>query len=392
VWDVDGNEFIEYGMGSRAVTLGHAYPRVVDAASEWMTRGTNFLRVAPIEIEYAEALIDQIGPAEMVKFTKDGSTTTTAALKLARAYTGRDKVAYCSDQPFFSYDDWFIGFSEMSAGIPSTKTEDVFTFRYDDVESVQRLFEEHPGEIAGLILEPAKYGDPSEGFLHRVRDLCHQHGALFILDEMITGFRFAIGGGQAYYDVDADLSTFGKAMANGYAVSALAGKRDIMELGGLHHDREKVFLLSTTHGAEYHALAAGLETLRVYQEEPVIETINRQGQRLKEGVNQVADAMGIRPYFEVIGKPCNLVFTTANTDCNASQAFRTLYMQEMIRHGVLAPSFVVSYSHTDADIDYTIEATRKALQVYARALEEGVEHYLDGRPVQPPFRRYNGNV
>ena len=392
VWDVDGNEFIEYGMGSRAVTLGHAYPRVVKAASEWMERGTNFLRVAPIEIEYAEALVDQIGPAEMVKFTKDGSTTTTAALKLARAYTGREKVAYCGDHPFFSYDDWFIGFSEMDAGVPSSETEQVLTFRYDDIESVQQLFEEHPGEIAGLILEPAKYDDPSDNFLHRVRDLCHQHGALFILDEMITGFRFAIGGGQAYYDIEADLATYGKAMANGYAVSALVGKREIMELGGLHHDREKVFLLSTTHGAEYHALAAGLETLRVYQEEQVIETLNRQGQRLKDGVNQVADAMGIRSYFEAMGKPCNLVFTTADADGNPSQAFRTLYMQEMIRRGVLAPSFVVSYSHTDADIDYTIEATREALQVYARALEEGVEDYLVGRPVQPPFRRYNGVV
>jgi len=280
----------------------------------------------------------------------------------------------------------------MDAGIPDAETSNVLTFHYDDLEGVKRLFDENPGQIAGLIMEPAKYDDPSDGFLHKVRDLCHQNGALFILDEMITGFRFAIGGGQAYYDVDADLSTYGKAMANGYAVSALVGKRDIMKLGGLHHDQEKVFLLSTTHGAEYHALAAGLETLRIYQEEPVIETLNRQGQRLKEGVNQVADAMGVRPYFEVIGKPCNLVFTTADADGNASQEFRTLYMQEMIQRGVLAPSFVVSYSHTDADIDYTIEATSEALEVYKKALEDGVDDYLDGRPVQPPFRRYNGVV
>lgn len=392
VWDVDGNEFIEYGMGSRAVTLGHAHPRVVTAAKEAMNNGTNFLRVAPIEIEYAEALIDAIGPAEMVKFAKDGSTTTTAALKLARAYTGRTKVAFCADHPFFSYDDWFIGFTDMDAGVPPSATADVLSFHYDDLDSVRRLFREHPGEIAALIMEPAKYEDPSEGFLHAVRDLCHRHGALFILDEMITGFRLALAGGQAYYDVEPDLSTFGKGMGNGYAVSALVGKRDIMELGGLHHDREKVFLLSTTHGAEYHALAAGLETLRIYQDEPVVDTLIKRGQRLKEGVNEIAESMDLRPYFEVIGKPCNLVFSTANGEGDASQAFRTLFMQEMIQRGIIAPSFVVSYAHTEEDIDLTIEATKEALRVYKRALHDGVEAYLDGRPVQPTFREYNGNV
>ena len=393
VWDVDGNEYIEYGMGSRAVGLGHAYDRVVKAAERWMRKGANFLRVASIEIDYAEALVDAIDAWDMVKFTKDGSTTTTAALRLARAYTGRDKVAFCADHPFFSYDDWFIGFSEMSSGIPAAETAGVARFHYDDLASVQRVFDENPGEIACLILEPAKYDHPSPGFLEGVRDLCHAHGALFILDEMVTGFRLAIGGGQAYYGVEADLSTFGKAMANGFSVSALGGRREIMELGGLHHDREKVFLLSTTHGAEYHALAAGLETLRVYQDEPVIETIVERGERLRDGVNQVAEAMGVRDYFGVIGMPSNLVFTTAGPDGQASQDFRTLYMQEMVRRGVLAPSFVVSYSHSGADIDRTIEATSDALVTYKQALEDGtVEGHLVGRPVQPVFRTYNGVV
>lgn len=393
VWDVDGNEYIEYGMGSRAVTLGHAFERVVEAAEAWMRKGSNFLRVAPIEVEYAEALIEQIGPADMVKFTKDGSTTTTAALKLARAYTGREKVAYCADHPFFSYDDWFIGFSEMNAGIPDSETAGVAHFYYDDLDSVRRLFAEHPDEIACLILEPAKYHHPTDNFLHEVRDLCHAHGALFVLDEMVTGFRLAIGGGQAYFDVEADLSTFGKAMGNGFAVSALAGRREIMELGGLHHDQEKVFLLSTTHGAEYHALAAGLETLRIYQEEPVIETLVQRGERLRDGVNQVAEAMGVRDVFGVVGMPSNLVFTTAGPDGTPSQDFRTLFMQEMVQRGILAPSFVVSYSHTKADIDRTIEATAEALVPYKRALNDGgVDGHLVGRPVQPVFRTYNGVV
>ena len=389
VWDVDGNTFIEYGMGSRAVTLGHGYAPVVEAATRAMQQGTNFLRPSRLEIEYAEALVDLIPGAEQVKFTKDGSTATTAAVKLARAYTGRNGIALCADHPFFSYDDWFIGTTAMDAGIPASVMRDVHTFRYDDLDSVRTLFAEHPGEIAALILEPAKYADPTDGFLHETRRLCHENGALFILDEMITGFRWHLGGAQAYYDIDADLSTFGKAMGNGFAISALLGKRDIMRLGGVHHDRERVFLLSATHGAESHALAAGLAVLEAYRKEGVIEVLQAQGERLRHGVEQVVAAAGLSRYVPIFGKPCNLVFGTRDADGQPSQPFRTLFMQELVQRGILAPSFVVSAAHTNAIIDQTIEAVAQALPVYEAALHDGPERFLVGPPVQPVFRRYN---
>jgi glutamate-1-semialdehyde 2,1-aminomutase len=389
VWDVDGNEFIEYGMGLRAVTLGHAYAPVVEAAAQQMQLGANFGRPSPIEVTCAEMLLSVTHGAEMVKFAKDGSAVITAALKLARAYTGRDKIGFCADHPFFSYNDWFIGQTAINAGIPQVEKEMAVTFRYNDLDSVRQMFEQHPGKIACMILEPVKGDDPKDGFLHKARDICHQHGALFILDEMIMGFRLHTGGGQCYYDITPDMSTWGKALANGFALSALAGKREILDLGGIRHNKERVFLLSTTHGAETHALAAAIATMQVYATEPVIEHLDRQGKRLAAGVNQVVDEYGLSGYVYTAGKPCALVFGTRDRDKKDSQMFRALFMQEMIKRGVFGPSFIVSYSHTDEDIDRTIEAVAGALGVYRQALENGPEHYLVGGPTKPVYRKFN---
>lgn len=389
VWDVDGNEYIEYGMGNRCVTLGHAYPAVVEAAQREMLNGSNFTRPAPIEVECAEELLSLVDGADMAKFTKNGSDATTAALKLARAYTGRDLVAYCSDHPFYASNDWFIGTTPLDAGIPQAVKDLTLSFHYNDVESVRSLFEKYPGQIAALILEPAKYDDPVDNYLHEVQSLCKEHGALFILDEMLTGFRWHNGGAQKYYDIIPDLSTFGKALANGFSVSALVGKKAFMELGGLRHSKERVFLLSTTHGAETHSLAAAIATIRTYKREPVIETLCQQGMRLAEGLNQVIDAHGLAEHIKISGKPCNLVFTTLDQEKQPSQWFRSLFLQEIIKRGVIGPSLVVSFSHTNEDIDVTIEAIDSAVSIYQKALDEGVEKYLEGRPSQTVYRKYN---
>ena len=286
VWDVDGNEFIEYGMGLRAVTLGHAYDPVVEAAHRQMLLGNNFTRPTPLEIACAEEVLSVIDGAEMVKFAKNGSDVTTAAVKLARAYTGRDLVAVCADHPFYSVDDWFIGSTPMAAGIPKAVRKLTVKFHYNDIDSVKSLFEENPGQIACVILEAETAEAPVNNFLGEIQHLCKQNGALFILDEMITGFRWHIGGAQKYYGIVPDLSAFGKGMGNGFSVSALLGKKDIMELGGLYHDRERVFLLSTTHGAEGHSLAAAIETIKIYKQEHVVEYLYQQGERLRSGINQ----------------------------------------------------------------------------------------------------------
>jgi glutamate-1-semialdehyde 2,1-aminomutase len=389
VWDIDGNEYIEYGMGLRSVTLGHAYAPVVEAAYREMQRGSNFTRPAAIEVQAAECLLGMIEGAEMVKFAKNGSDVTTAAIKLARAYTGRDLVAICAEQPFFSVDDWFIGSTAMPGGIPEAIRELTVKFHYNDLTSLAALFDAFPDRIACVVMEAETAEAPATGYLQAVVDLCHRHGALFVLDEMITGFRWHNGGAQTLYGITPDLSTFGKAIGNGFAVSALAGKREIMELGGLLHDRERVFLLSTTHGAETHSLAAAMATMRTYCEQDVIGHMHRQGERLSEGVRQAAAELGIADYFQVAGRASNLIFVTRDGDKNRSQPFRTLFMQETIRRGLLMPSLVISYAHSEADVDRTIEAVAEALVVYRSALEDGVEHYLIGRPVKPVFRPKN---
>jgi len=389
VWDLDGNEFIEYGMGLRAVSLGHAYSPVVEAAHQQMLLGTNFTRPSPIEIECAEMLVRLIPSAEMVKFAKNGSDVTTAAVKLARAFTGRDMVAVCGDQPFFSVDDWFIGTTSLSAGIPRAIQDLTVKFSYNDLASLAALFRRYAGQIACVILEAETTVPPAPGFLEGLQKMVHENGAVFILDEMITGFRWHLGGAQTYYGVRPDLSTFGKAIANGFSLSALVGRREIIDRGGLHHNKKRLFLLSTTHGAETHALAAGIETLRIYEREHVVEYLYRQGTRLRKGIESAIAEYHLKDYFAVLGKEPNLIYATFDENLKPSQPFRTLFLQETIRRGLLAPSLVVSFSHTDADIERSVEVIAEVLHVYKKALEEGIGKYLEGRSVKPVFREFN---
>jgi glutamate-1-semialdehyde 2,1-aminomutase len=389
VWDVDGNEFIEYGMGLRAVSLGHAYRPVVEAAHRQMLLGSNFTRSSPIELECAEALAHLLPSAEMVKFAKNGSDCTTAAVKLARAFTGRDMVAVCADQPFFSVDDWFIGNTVLAAGIPNAYRNLTVKFLYNDLSSLEALFLRYPNQIACVIMEAETIVPPAPAFFENLQKLVQKHGVLFILDEMITGFRWHLRGAQTYFGLSPDLSTFGKAIANGFSVSALVGRREIMERGGLRHDKKRIFLLSTTHGAEAHSLAAAIETMHIYEKECVVEQLYRQGARLRTGINRAISEQHLEGYFSVLGKEPNLVYATYNENKEPSQLFRTLFLQETIKRGLLVPSLVVSFSHTDADIDRTIEGIAEALGVYRKALEDGVERFLIGRSVKPVFREFN---
>jgi glutamate-1-semialdehyde 2,1-aminomutase len=389
VWDLDGNQYIEYGMGLRAVTLGHAFDPVVEAAYKQMQLGANFSRPADIEVDLAEVMLEILDGADMVKFAKNGSDVTTAAVKLARAYTGRDLVAICEDHPFFSVDDWFIGTTEVNAGIPEAITRMTLKFRYNDLASLRQLFDQYPKQIACVVLEPENVVPPAPNYLADVKQLCEERGAVLFFDETITGFRWHLAGAQKFHGVVPHLSTFGKAMGNGFAIAALAGKREMMRLGGLDHDQPRVFLLSTTHGAETHALAASLETIRIYRERHVVEFLWKQGERLRALLNRSIAENHLEDYFELAGRPCNLIFLTHDQDQQRSQPFRTLFMQELIRRGVIGPSFVVSFSHSDADIDRTAEAVHSALHVYRKALDEGIEKYLEGRSIRPVYRRFN---
>jgi glutamate-1-semialdehyde 2,1-aminomutase len=389
VWDVDGNEFIEYGMGLRAVTLGHAHRETNEAAARQMALGANFTRPAVLELECAEALARLIPCAEMVKFAKNGSDVTTAAVKLARAYTGRDMIAVCANHPFFSTDDWFIGSTPMSAGIPDATRALTVKFDYNDADSARALFAAHPDRISCLVLEPAASVEPAPGFLEELRRICDENGAVLIFDEMITGFRWHLNGAQTVYGVRPDLATFGKAIANGFGLSALTGRREIMQLGGTQHADKRVFLLSTTHGAEGPCLAAGMAVMRFYAEHRVVEHLYAQGERLAAGIRRAVDARGLGEHFQLLGRPCNLIYTTRDEQGQPSQKFRTLFLQEMIKRGFLMPSLVVSYAHGDEEIDATVRAVGEALEIYRKALDQGVEKYLESRSVKPVFRAYN---
>ena len=388
-WDVDGNEYIEYAMGLRSVTLGHNFEPVVSAAYKQMLKGTNFGRPNKIELECAETFLEVFENAEMVKFSKNGSDATNGALKIARAYTGRDMVGICAEHPFFSVDDWFICTTPMNSGIPGIMQNLVATFSYNDLKSIEKMFAENPGKIACIIMEPEKYDPPKDDFLNKAKEICHKNGALFILDEMITGFRWHNGGAQKVHNVDPDLSTFGKAMGNGFSISALAGKKEFMDLGGIYHNKERVFLMSTTHGAETHALAAAIATMKFYQNNDVTGFLDQQGKKLKEGVNKASRELGIEDKISIIGPNCCSVYTTRDQLGNPSQPFRTLFIQEQMKRGLLMPSSIVSFSHTEKDISDTIERMSDAMLICKKALNEGVEKYLVGRSVAPVWRKYN---
>ncbi|MEU1426890.1 glutamate-1-semialdehyde 2,1-aminomutase [Nocardia sp. NPDC005746] len=383
VWDADGNEYVEYGMGLRSVTLGHGFAPVVEAVARTIADGVNFSRPTELELAAAEDFLRLVPGADMVKFAKNGSDATTAAVRLARAATGREKVAIC-DQPFFSVDDWFIGVTEMNAGIPAAPT---VKFRYNDLESLEAVLRGE--DIACVVLEQATaLADPAPGFLEGVRALCDGYGCLLIFDEMITGFRWSAGGAQQLYGVVPDLSCWGKAMANGFPLSALAGKREYMELGGLRTDADRVFLLSTTHGPETASLAAFRAVVQAYRDGDPVARMEASGSRLAAGVNAIAADLGIADHLEVAGRPSCLVFLTRDPEGVPSQPFRTLFLQELLDRGVLGQSFVNSAAHTAADIDHTVDACQSAATTYRKALEQGtVTGLLAGRPVAPALRR-----
>ena len=388
-WDMDGNKYLDYGMACRSVTIGYDYDRISEAAIRQIHNGNTATKASKIEVEAAEELCTLFPWVDMVKFAKNGSTVTSAATKLARAYTGRKYIARCKEHSFFSYDDWFIGDTVMNAGIPNEIQELTLQFHFNDIHSVKSIFEKYKGEIAALIMEPCDTEEPISNFLQEVRKLCTEYGVVYRLDEMITGFRWDLRGACHYYGVEPDLVTFGKGMANGFSVAALGGKRDIMELGGLIPGKERVFLISTTHGAEMSSLGALIETINVYKELNVTSHIWDIGKRLVSGFNEIAKEYSLQEYFYIEGAACSPNFVVCGKDKKASLEYRTVFLQEMLRNGILMPYIAIAYEHTENEIDKTLEATRKAIRLYNDALNADVKQFIVGNAIKPVFRKYN---
>lgn len=392
LWDIDGNKYLDCSMGLTSVSLGHAYEPVLKRVHEELEKGVNFQRPSVIERTMAEKFLSLIPVHDMIKYAKNGSAVTTAAVKLARSYTGRDMVAYPAEHPFYSFDDWFIGATDSNKGVPNNISALTVKFKANDIESLRSLFAQYPNRIACIITEPERSTDTGDNglFLKQAIDLCHENGALFILDEMITGFKSAFPGSIKKFDIKPDMATWGKGIANGFSFCALTGTKEVMQLGSINQEgKEKVFLVSTTHGGETHAIAAGLATIDEFIKHDVVSYIHEIGDYALDSFNQVIEKHGLGEYINLA--QCNWMptFIFKNKNLTPDAGLRTLAMQEMIKRGVLFQGILIpTFSHTKADIDFFATALDETLSVYKEALENGYEKYLVGPPAKPVFRKY----
>ena len=411
ICDHKKRELIDFGMGLRSVNIGYSETEIDKAAFRGIKQGNNLTRPSLIELEAAKKFIGTIKKADMVKFGKNGSISVTAAVKLARAYTKKKIILRCSSHPFFSFDDWFIGSTVISRGIPRDVMKLTDTFEYNKIESLKSKIKKYKNQIACVVMEPATdqcpeyYGQTgccnqprcersyykNHHYLKQVQQLCNENKILFILDEMITGFRWHLGGAQELYGLNPDLSTFGKAMANGFSVSAVCGKKEIMELGSVvKKNQERVFLLSTTHGAEMGPLNAFIKTIDFIKKNKVIETNWKTGFEISSSINLLSKQYGLFKNFFISGPACSPVFTCLDNNLKNNLSFRTLFIQEMIKNGVLMPWISIAYRHKDKKIiKKTLDAVDRSLFIYKKALNNGIKRYLKGPPIKPVFRKYN---
>ena len=379
VWDVDGNEYIDYAMALAPVVLGHADPDVCDAVNEEMRRGTAFSLPHPLEVEVAEMLVEMIPCAEMVRFGKNGSDATAGALRVARAFTGRDVVAMCG---YHGWQDWCIAPTTRNKGIPQAVRDLTKTFNYNDIASLENIFAENPGKVAAVILEATGIVAPKPGFLEAVKEVAHKNGAVLVFDEIVTGFRWANGGAQQFFGVTPDLGCFGKAMGNGFPIAAVVGRRDIMEW------MDEVFF-SFTFGGETAALAASKAVLTKFKTQPVIEHIWNQGKRIQDGYNVLAQTYGIEKFTECIGYSPRTVSVFRDENGADSLIHKSLFQQECLKRGILfTGGHNLSLSHTAADVSHTLRVYRSAMEILAEAIRAGdASGRLEGPPIQPVFRK-----
>ncbi|GAB4139944.1 MAG: glutamate-1-semialdehyde 2,1-aminomutase [Bacteroidia bacterium] len=389
VWDVDGNEYIECLLGLASVSLGHAYEPVIERVTQELQKGNNFSRPSVIEREMAEKFLSLVPGHDMIKYAKNGSVVTTAAVKLARAYTGRKLVARPAEHPFYSYDDWFIGSTDVKFGIPEETISLTVTYKADDLNSLRALFEQYPGQIACVISEPEKMNVLAPNFLQDAIQLAHQHGALYIVDEMITGFKSSFAGSITKFGVVPDMATWGKGIANGFSFCALTGKKEIMELGGIRKTgSQKLFLVSTTHGGETSSIAAGLATIAEFEKHDVIGHNHRMGDLFISGVRALLEKHQLTEYMDQLQFNWHASLGFRNSEKQPCFGMRTLFNQEVIKRGVLFQGiFCPCFSHTEADVQHILWAFDEAMEVYRKALEEGYRKYLTGPEIKPVFRK-----
>jgi glutamate-1-semialdehyde aminotransferase len=375
VWDVDGNEYIDYMMGVGPLSLGYAYPKVDEAIKKQLEDGITFSMMHPLEVEVAEMIRKIIPNAEAVRYSKTGADATSAAVRLARAYTGKNKILCCG---YHGWHDWYIAVTARNHGIPEAVQALSFTFNYNDIDSVKESIDD---DVAAIILEPVVFNEPKDNFLQKLSELCEQKGTVLIFDEMWTGFRMALGGAQEYFGITPDLATYSKAVANGMPISILTGKRKIMDLAD-----EEIFFY-TTFGGEALSLAAAKVTIEELRDKNVPKFLNDQGAKLKNGYNSIVNKLGM-DFTGTIGYNWRSV-ATFNEKAGDPLLQKSLMQQEMIKRGVLWQGFHnMSFSHSDPDVDYTLQALEESLSILKKAIHKNkLKEMLRGEPVQPVFRK-----
>ncbi len=375
VWDADNNEYLDYNMGIGPLSLGYAYDKVDDAIRKQLEDGITFSLMHPLEVEVAELINEIIPNAEAVRFSKTGADVTSAAVRLARAYTGRNKILCCG---YHGWHDWYISVTDRNNGIPSEIQDLTFTFNYNDIRTV---IDSIDSDIAAVILEPIVFEAPKDEYLIKLKNVCQKKGVLLIFDEMWTGFRLALGGAQEYFYIRPDLACYSKAVANGMPLSILTGRKDIMKL------LEKDVFFYTTFGGEALSLAAAKATITELKEKNVPAYLSKQGARLMASYNALAEKLDM-PYTKCSGYNCRSIVSFDSSAGNPLE-MKSLVQQEMIKNGILWSGFHnMSYSHTDEDILYTIRVYNEVLPVLKKAVEgKNIGKYLKGQPVEPVFRK-----
>jgi glutamate-1-semialdehyde 2,1-aminomutase len=377
VWDVDGNEYLDFSMAIGPLSLGYCYPAVDQAIRAQLEKGITFSLMHPLEVEVAELVRSVVPCAERVRFSKTGCDVTSAAVRLARAYTGRSRVVCCG---YHGWHDWYISVTDRDRGIPTEVAELTSTFDYNDLDSLADALDH---DVACVIFEPVTFQPPREGFLQGVQALCRRNGSVLVFDEMWTGFRLALGGAQERYGVVPDLACFSKAVANGMPLSILAGRGEIMDL------LEKDVFFFTTFGGEALSLAAAKATIEELRRTDAPARLAEQGRKIKDGFNDIARGAGVSS--QCVGLDCRTLVTF---DAAAADPLlqKSLVQQELVRRGILWGGFHnMSLSHTDEDVERTLRAYREVLPILRDALAAGdVRERLLGEPVGPVFRRTSG--
>jgi len=376
VWDVDGNEYIDFVNSLAAVTLGYCDADVDQAVQDQMQNGVTFSLPHTLEIELSEKLIDIIPCAEKVRFAKNGTDATSASIRIARAYTGKEHIAVCG---YHGWQDWYIGSTSRDLGVPKAVKALTHKFEYNNIESLERIFQQN--ELACLIMEPMNVEYPQNNFLEKVKELVHNNNALLIFDETITGFRYSLGGAQELFNVIPDLATFGKGMANGYPLSAVVGSDKVMK------KVEDIFF-SGTFGGETLSLAAANAIIDKYKKVKVIKHFSEIGSYLLEQLNQLIDSEALSDIFWTSGHPSwSFLHIKEQKDYNTFE-IKTLFLQEMFKRGILTlGSHNISFSHTKEVVDQLIDVYAEVLPMIEKNIKnQTLLENIQGDVLQPLFK------